>query len=51
MNRSVLANIESGRRPDLTVSELLAFALALNVAPQTCSSLMTARTGPSAHLP
>jgi transcriptional regulator with XRE-family HTH domain len=33
MNRSILANIESHRREELTVEEAFAFALALNVSP------------------
>jgi hypothetical protein len=33
LNRSVIANIESGRRRDVSVDELLVFARALDVAP------------------
>lgn len=33
MNRSILANIESHRREALTVEEILALALALNISP------------------
>lgn len=33
LNRSVIANIESGRRQDVSVTELLVFARALDVAP------------------
>jgi len=33
MNRSVVANIESGRRTSLSIEELAAFAIVLNVAP------------------
>jgi transcriptional regulator with XRE-family HTH domain len=33
MNRSVLANFENGRRPSLSVAELLAFAAVLRVPP------------------
>lgn len=33
MNRSILANIESHRREELTVEEVFAFALALNMSP------------------
>jgi transcriptional regulator with XRE-family HTH domain len=33
MNRSILANIESHRREEITVEEVFAFALALNVSP------------------